>query len=135
MKSIKTILIFLLLTSLGHSEDEELDVANENLDEKTIYHFSISIAAGYLTETLLHQVPEFSDAEKIIYATLPIIGVGIAKELDDDGGERMDMVANIVGAFSGAYLSNYVNNNYFFKIEHTESELEQKTKLSMGYRF
>ena len=135
MKNIKIILTFLLFTSLVHSEDDELDVANEDVNEKTAYHFGISMAAGYLTETILHQAPALSDAEKIIYATLPIIGVGIVKELDDDGGERMDMVANIVGAFAGAYLSNYVNNNYFFKVEHTESELEQKTKLSMGYRF
>jgi hypothetical protein len=135
MKIIKTILISLLLTSLVHSEDEELDVANENIDEKTAYHFGISMAVGYLTETILHQAPELSDAEKIIYATLPILAVGIAKELDDDGGERLDMVADIVGAFSGAYLSNYVNNNYFFKVEHEETELEEKTKLSVGYRF
>jgi hypothetical protein len=135
MKIIKTILISLLLTSLVHSEDEELDVANENIDEKTAYHFGISMAGGYLTETILHQAPELSDAEKIIYATLPILAVGIAKELDDDGGERMDIVADIVGAFSGAYLSNYVNNNYFFKVEHEETELEEKTKLSVGYRF
>jgi hypothetical protein len=135
MKIIKTILISLLLTSLVHAEEDELDVGNEDINEKTAYHFGISMAAGYLTETILHQAPELSDAEKIIYATLPILAVGIAKELNDEGGERMDMVANIVGAFSGAYLSNYVNNNYFFKVEHEDTKLEQKTKLSMGYRF
>jgi len=135
MKNIKTVLIFLLFNSLAYAIDEELDIANENIDEKTLYHFSISLAAGYLTETLFHQVSGFSDAEKIIYATLPIISVGVAKELNDDGGERMDMVANIVGAFAGAYLSNKLNNNYFFKIEHRETELERKIKLSMGYRF
>ena len=83
----------------------------------------------------MHQASGLSDAEKIIYATLPIIGVGIVKELDDDGGEIIDMVSNVVGAFAGAYLSNYVNKNYFFKVEQTETEIEQKTKLSMGYRF
>lgn len=135
MKVIKIILLFLLCNSLLYGEDEELDIANEDVNEKTIYHLSISMATGYLTETLLHKASGLSDAEKIIYATLPIVGVGIAKELNDDGGERTDMVANIIGAFSGAYLSNYVNNNYFFKVEHIKTDVEQKTKLSMGYRF
>ena len=135
MQTIKIILIFLLFTSFVQAEHAELDIADENIDEKTGYHFAISMAAGYLTETLLHQASGLSDAEKIIYATLPIIGVGIVKELDDDGGEIIDMVSNVVGAFAGAYLSSYVNKNYFFKVEQTETEIEQKTKLSMGYRF
>ena len=135
MQTIKTIVILLLFTSFVQGEDEELDIADESIDEKTGYHFGISMAAGYLTETILHQDSELSDAEKVIYATLPIIGLGIAKELDDDGGERTDMVANVVGAFAGAYLSNYVNKNYFFKVEQKETEIEQKTTLSMGYRF
>ena len=135
MKVIKIILFFLLFSSFVQSEDAELDIADESIDERTSYHFTISMLAGYLTETILHQAPELSDAEKIIYATLPIIGVGIAKELNDDGGEITDMVANVVGAFSGAYLSNYLNKNYFFKVEHKKTDIEQKTKLSMGYRF
>jgi hypothetical protein len=82
---------------------------------------------------MLHQASGLSDAEKIIYATLPVIAVGVAKEFNDKKGERADVVANIVGAFSGAYLANHLNNNYFFKVEHTPSQ--HQTKLSMGYRF
>ena len=61
--------------------------------------------------------------------------MGIVKELDDDGGERSDMVANVVGAFVGAYFSNYLNKNYIFKVEKHENEIEKTTKLSVGYRF
>ena len=126
MKIIKLIITFLLLTSLTQAKDEKLD-------EKSIYHFAISSSVGYLSETLLHQVSGLSDAEKIIYATIPVVAVGVAKEFNDKKGERTDVVINIIGAFTGAYLANHLNNNYFFKVEHQTSQ--HQTKLSMGYRF
>ncbi len=126
MKIINHTVLFLLFSPWAYAVDEKVD-------EKTSYHLAVSATAGYLTETILHQSSGLSDAEKIIYATVPVIGVGIIKELEDKEAERADVIANVVGAFAGAYLSNYINKNYFFKLEHEASF--KKTQLTMGYRF
>ena len=62
MKVIKIIVLLLLFSSLSYSEEDELDIADESLDEKTVYHFAVSMTAAYLTETLLHQASGLSDA-------------------------------------------------------------------------
>ena len=126
MQIINYTVLFLLFSPWAYATDEKAD-------EKTTYHVAVSATAAYLTETILHQFSGLSDAEKIIYATVPVIGVGIIKELDDKEAERADVIANVVGAFAGAYLSNHLNKNYFFKLEHEASF--KKTQLTMGYRF
>jgi len=126
MKIINTILLLLFFSSLAQA-------INEKVDRRTGYHLGISTMVGYATETVLHQVSGLNDAEKIIYATLPVVVAGVVKEAKDKKSERADVLANIVGAFVGAYAANHINTNYFFKVEH-EASLK-KTQLTMGYRF
>lgn len=121
MKKIKIILTLLLLSNFLMAADR-----------RTGYHVAISSLIGYTSETLIHHM-NFSDTEKVIYASLPAITLGVVKEFTDEEGSKIDMIANTVGSILGAYVANRLNNEYFFKVEH-KSKLKQ-TKLSMGYEF
>jgi len=122
MKKIKLLVVFMLLT--------EMTMA---FDSRTKYHLAVSTVIGYASETILHEVEWLSDAEKVILASLPAIGIGTYKELTDKKGEKGDMLANTLGSIMGAVVSNALNNNFFFKVEHRERIKE--TKMSVGYKF
>jgi hypothetical protein len=122
MKKIKLIIIFLLFTNMLCA-----------FDSRTKYHVGVSAAIGYASETILHEVAILSDAEKILLATLPAIGIGAYKELQDEQGEKGDMLANALGSVIGAVLANTLNNNFFFKVDHKERI--KQTKMSIGYNF
>jgi len=124
------LLIPLLTQTLFSAIDEE---GNESPDKRTLYHLGISFTIGYMSETILHQSDSLNDAGKILLASIPAIGVGVAKEFKDEQGEKGDIIANILGSLAGAYISNTLNNNYFFEVEHKLST--KMTKLNVGYKF
>jgi hypothetical protein len=125
MKKIKVLLLGLCLTQSLYSYE---------YDEKDVYHILSSTTLGYVGETLLHKSSSLSDTQKIIFGATPAIAIGAYKEyVDDKTSDNGDMVLNVLGALTGAYLGNYFNNKYFFKLNHEEAT--KTTKLTMGYNF
>ena len=128
---IKFIITIILLTQTIYAKIDEN--GNEIPDKRTGYHLGISFAIGYASETLIHQVNSLNDTGKILLASIPAIGVGVAKEFRDTQGEKGDIIADVVGSLAGAYVSNQLNNHFFFAVEHKPSK--KMTKMNLGYKF
>jgi len=124
------LLIPLLSQTLFSATDEE---GNESPDRRTFYHLGISFAISYACETIIHQSDSLDDTGKILLASIPAIGLGVAKELSDEHGEKGDIIADVLGSLAGAYISNTLNNNYFFEVNYKPST--KITKLNVGYKF
>ena len=131
LNKIKLIILLLLITQISYAKTDEN--GKESPDKRTGYHLGISFAIGYASETLIHQSDSLNDTSKVLLASLPAIGLGVAKELNDKQAEKGDIIADVIGALAGAYISNTLNNNYFFEVEHKPSK--KITKMNVGYKF
>ena len=85
-------------------------------NDKTL-HFGVSSIAGYLAETVIHSssVVENSSTKRVVYGTLLGTVPGLVKEVLDSNEANNnfsggDMVANVVGAFTGSFIANNINN-------------------------
>ena len=126
MKIIRSILLPLLMTNslYGVGDDK-------------IKHLQVSMLLGYAGETLLHKYSQLSHEDKVLYAVGAAFAIGIGKELYDEqdygGFSAEDLVPDLFGSVSGAIISNYLNKNYFLKIEHkTDKKI---SKITMAYKF
>jgi len=125
MKKIKLLLLTLMVAQSAYAYE---------YDEKDVYHILVSGTLGYAGESLLHSSQSLNDFEKVVYGAIPGIALGAIKEYGDDKySDDGDMVLNVIGALSGSYLSNYLNNEYFFSVESKKST--KSTKVLVGYNF
>jgi uncharacterized protein YfiM (DUF2279 family) len=105
-------------------------------DDK-IKHLEVSTFLGYTGETLLHKYSQLPDKKKVLYAVGAAFAVGVGKELYDEedygGFSIKDLIPDLFGAVTGAIVSNYLNKNYFLKIEHKSDK--KISKISIAYKF
>lgn len=92
-------------------------------NDKTL-HFGFSAVAGYLAETTLHKQLN-SENKRIVYSTALGTVPGLIKEMIDSNEEGNefsgdDMLANIAGAFTGAFIASKVNNQLFTTLQKHE---------------
>ncbi|MCW7553148.1 hypothetical protein NX722_10970 [Endozoicomonas gorgoniicola] len=73
-------------------------------------HFSISIALGAASEFGLRKLKVASDSrwKRIALATGAGLVPGIIKEMTDDRFDKEDLLADVIGSFTGALLSDLV---------------------------
>lgn len=122
---LKKVIFFLGLASLT-----SLNAADSN----SIKHYGFSAIFGFASETFIHKnYIHLDDIEKISYSTILGSTPGLLKELTDDKFSNEDMAFNIVGALTGAVLSNYINNNTSLFIAHNSEK--KSTKISLAYNF
>lgn len=101
-------------------------------------HFGVSILFGAAGESCLHYSTKMDGSKRVIFGTMLGTLPGLLKELIDstEEGNRFsggDLAADILGSFSGALLSNIVNNKIHVKIN-----LNKKRKVwivSVSYSF
>jgi len=104
--------------------------------EKYVLHFGISAGFGYLTENFIHEY--YDTAEKrVIYATaiamIPGLGKEVYDELDTTENthfSEMDLLADAVGAFLGAYTANHFNQ----KVSVTLNNSKSATLIGFTYK-
>lgn len=103
-------------------------------DTNSAKHFGISAALGFGSELVIHKnFSSLSDFEKITYGTILGSTPGLIKELNDDKFSNEDLAFDIVGAFTGAVLSNYLNNNTSIFISHNNEN--ESTKINLAHNF
>ena len=95
------------------------------------------MAISYASETLLHRSGKEPHIRTVFYAAGISMLVGLGKELYDEndygGFSEKDLVADALGAFSGALLSHYINRKYIFRIAHNQHE--KRTRIEAGVKF
>jgi len=92
-------------------------------DSNSVLHFGFSMVFGVMSETFLHNNFDMSAPPRIFYATVIGSIPGLAKEISDnsdDGGHfsGSDMAFDVVGAFTGSLISNYINNKVRVSVKH-----------------
>lgn len=91
------------------------------VDDKTL-HFGLSALFGAGAETILHYNSDLHDVGRVAAGTALGTLPGLAKEIadsqeSDNEFSQGDMVANVAGAFTGAFLGNLVNNAIQVRVE------------------
>jgi uncharacterized protein YfiM (DUF2279 family) len=119
------VILFFVSTSLfGFAEDKTK-------------HFQACMIISYTGETLLHKSEKKPHMKTVLYATGISMLVGLGKELYDEndygGFSKKDLMADALGAFSGALLSHYLNRNYFLHMEHDNTK--KKSKIVLEHKF
>lgn len=103
-------------------------------DSNSAKHYGLSAVFGFGSETIIHKnFTQLSDLEKISYATLIGSTPGLIKEMNDDEFSNEDMAFDVLGALSGALLSNYLNNNTSIFVSHDKEK--EATKINLAYNF
>ena len=81
-----------------------------SLDKDKKQHFAISVALGAASEYGLRQLNIASDSrwERIFLAAGIGLIPGIAKEMTDSKFDKQDLLADAIGSFTGAVLSDLI---------------------------
>jgi VanZ family protein len=108
--------------------------AQNNMDKAA--HFGISVAFGGVCESVFHYKTDWKPATRITAGTLIGSFPGLIKEIHDSSQRNnkfsgLDMAADVVGAFAGSVLANFINS----KIHVTVSKQRDEKKVSLLYRF
>ncbi len=122
----KVILTFLMVTTSLFA-----------IAEDKTWHMQTSMMLTYTGQVFFDQFSDVSHSESVIYATGISLAIGLGKELYDEqdygGFSSKDLAADLVGALSGALLSDYFDHKYFFRIEH--DTVQKKSKIVAEYKF
>ena len=91
------------------------------VDDRTL-HFGLSALFGAGAETVLHYNTDLKDVGRVAAGTVLGTLPGLAKEIadgqkSDNEFSKSDLVADVAGAFTGALLSNLVNNAIQVRVE------------------
>lgn len=105
----KSILLTFVLFSTSYAENDKA------------LHYGVSVVTGYVAETVLHKQFE-SDTKRIVYGTLLGTVPGLIKEIMDENDksgafDEKDLLADIAGAFTGAFIASKINKNLFATVE------------------
>ncbi len=131
---MKKIIIFIIIGFICFClSPKHLSAQNDKLK-----HFGVSLLFGAAGESGLHYLTKMGGSKRVIFGTVLGTIPGLFKELIDstEEGNRFsggDLTADILGSFSGAMLSNIVNNKIQVKLN-----LNRKRKVwivSVSYSF
>ena len=131
---MKKIIIFVMIGFIYFCiSPKYLSAKNDKLK-----HFGVSMLFGAAGESCLHYSTKMVGSKRVIFGTVLGTLPGLLKELIDstEEGNRFssgDLAADILGSFSGALLSNIVNNKIQVKMK-----LSKKRKVwivSVSYSF
>ena len=103
------------------------------VDDRTA-HFGLSALFGAGAETVLHYNTDLKDVGRVAAGTVLGTLPGLAKEIadsqkSDNEFSQSDLVADVAGAFTGALLSNLVNNAIQVRVE-TDGEKQVSLLLT-----
>ncbi len=114
---MKRIIIFIIITFIC------IGVSPKHLSAKNdkIKHFGISVLFGAGGESFLHYATDLKGGGRVIFGTVLGTLPGFFKEMVDSTkkGNRFsggDLIADILGSFCGAFLSNTINNKIKVKV-------------------
>lgn len=94
-------------------------------------HFGLSAILGGVSESLIHHNTDLEAKKRIIYGTAIGTFPGLVKEISDSNISETDMAGNVLGAFVGAIVANYINERLLMSI----NKQGDKTSVFLSFKY